>query len=226
MKNLITLAFCGLLSSTMVIACGSDDDDKKPATGGTGGATGGQGGATGGQGGATGGTAGTSGSGGATGGQGGTSGAGGLPTGQIDRMGRPAISTALIATANKDAYNQAAPAGWAAFATEIETSLDTIDGLDGDKTNGLLAATRSVLAGVIADDQVQIDISVADCDGAYLGLELQVPNKCGGRTLAQDVVDTTLQALVDASGTTKVSDDAGPNDKAFTDAFPYLAAPH
>ncbi len=227
MRKLLTAALCGLLSSTTLIACGSDDDDdKKAATGGTGGTGGGgTGGATGGAGGATGGTAGATG--GTAGSTGGTAGSGGaLPTGQIDRMGRPAISTALITAANKDGYNQAAPAAWAGFATEIETSLDTIDGLDGDKTNGLLAATRSVLAGVIADDQLQIDISVADCDGAYLGLELGVPAKCGGRTLAQDVVDTTLQSLVDATGTTKVSDDAGPNDKPFTDAFPYLAAPH
>ncbi len=206
----------------MLIGCGDDDDDKKAATGGTGGSTGGAGGATGGAGSATGGAGGaTGGAGGATGGAGGA-----LPTGQIDRNGRPAISTALIAAANKDAYNQAAPAAWASFATEIETALDTIDGLDGDKTNGLLASTRSALAGVIADDQLQIDLTIADCDGAYLALELATPNKCGGRTLDQDVVDTTLQSLVDATATTKVSDDVSANDKANTDAFPYLAAPH
>ncbi len=154
-------------------------------------------------------------------------GGGGLSVGQVDRMGRPGINTALIPSDKKDAYNKEPEASWASsYASDIEASLAAVDGLDGDAQNGLLASQRSVLAGVIANDQLTIDISIDDCDGAYLALELQVPNKCGGRTLDEDVMDKTLQSLVDASATTKVTDAIDANDVAFSDAFPYLAAPH
>ncbi len=215
-----------LLVAGLALAGCSDDDDGgggKSGSSGSGGsaASGGSAGAS------TGGAAGNGTGGGTGGGSSGAAGSGGgLQTGQIDRMGRPAVATALIPSDKKDAYNAAPQSAWATFASDMETALDTVDGLDGDKTNGLLAANRAALAGLLADDQLQIDISIDDCDGAYLAIELQVAGKCGGRTLAEDIADKTLQALVDASGTTTVTDAVDTNDKPFTDAFPYLATPH
>jgi hypothetical protein len=209
-----------------LVGCGDGDGDGG-GSGGLGGSSGA--GATGGSG-ATAGGAGTGGGAGSGGSGGGTAGAagsgGGLQTGPIDRIGRPAVATALIPSGDKDAYNKAPQSSWASFASAIEASLDAVDGLDGDKTNGLLAANRAALAQLLADDQLQIDISVDDCAGAYLALELGIAGKCGGRTLEEDVVDKTLQALVDASGTTTVTDAVDQNDKAFSATFPYLAAPH
>lgn len=216
-----------LVASVGLVGCGDDDEPKKSTSGGggTGGGTGGTGGSTGGSAGSSGGTAGAGGSGGGT-----------LPTGQIDRIGRPAVATALIPSAKKDAYNQAAQTQWATYATDIESSLDALDNLDGQAGNSIAGVTgigNAVLGGVLANDQLIIDISIDDCDGGYLAQEIATvtstpATKCGGRTLSQDVVDVTLQALVDFGSPpgVLVSDDVDANDKAFTDTFPYLATPH
>jgi hypothetical protein len=219
-----------LLSSFALAGCSDDEEDGSGGAGGSTGGTAGSG-ATGGSAGsgATGGSAGsgaTGGSAGSTGGSAGSAGDGGLQTGQVDRKGRPGIATALIGSANKNAYNQSPKAQWSTYATEIEASLASVDGLDGDNTNGLLAASRSVLAGIIADDQLKVDIAIDDCTDGYLAIELGSTTNCGGRTLQEDVMDKTLQSLVDASGTTTVTDAVDANDKVVSDAFPYLAEPH
>lgn len=142
---------------------------------------------------------------------------------QIDRMGRPAINTALIdllaSTGKKDAYNASAnPADWAGqFEAEMAANLAALDTLDGVTGNALLPA--ATLASVLVDDRLVVDASIPACD-AYLAVELGVP-QCGGRTLARDVMDDTLGAVVGPG----VSDFVG-NDSAFLDDFPFLAAPN
>lgn len=122
-----------------------------------------------------------------------------LDRGQIDRMGRPAINPALIdllaSTGLKDAYNRASdPATWAPlFQTEMQNNIAALDTLDGIVGNALLPP--ATLASVLVDDRLIIDVSVANCD-AYLAVELGVAGQCGGRTLARDVIDDSLGALV------------------------------
>ena len=145
------------------------------------------------------------------------------PTRQVDRMGRPAVNTALIdllaSTGLKDQYNQAdEPASWSPrFADEIEANLMALDTLDGVIGNGLLPPF--VLASVLVDDRLLVDVSTPECN-AYLAVELGVP-QCGGRTLSRDVIDDTLGAVVGPG----VSDFVG-NDSAFLDEFPFLGRPN
>ena len=144
---------------------------------------------------------------------------------QKDRNGRPAIATALIPAGMKDAYNMAAdPTTWVAqFADEMEASLTVFDGLDGIEGN-LLLGSEATLAGVLADDRLVIDTSVATC-GPYLAVELAGGAQaaaCGGRVLAVDVIDATLSAAVGSA----VSDNVDANDKPFRDDFPFLAPPN
>jgi hypothetical protein len=146
----------------------------------------------------------------------------GLPQGQIDRMGRPAINTALIPSARKDEFNQAGPGDGAGFVADVVASLTAIDGLDGDNTTGLLADNREGLANLLLADFLTVDISQDNCDGGYLALELGVAANCGGRTLEQDVIDVTLQALVGNPG---VTDAVDATEAPFSNDFPYLAAP-
>lgn len=147
-----------------------------------------------------------------------------LSTGQIDRNGRPAINTATIdllaSTGKKDAYNRAVdPAGWAAaFQSEMQANLTALDTLDGITGNGLLPP--AALAGVLVDDRLQINTSIAACD-AYLAVELGVATACGGRTLARDVIDDTLGAAVGPG----VSDNVA-SDSAFLSAFPFMGSPN
>ena len=145
-------------------------------------------------------------------------------TGQIDRMGRPGINTALIdllaSTGKKDLYNRAVePSGWAAaFQTEMQANLSALDTLDGITGNAVLPA--AALAGVLVDDRLQINTAVAACD-AYLAVELGVTANCGGRTLARDVIDDTLGAVVGPNVRDNVA-----NDSTFLTAFPFLGSPN
>jgi hypothetical protein len=143
-----------------------------------------------------------------------------LSTGQIDRNGRPGINTATIDvlanTGKKDAYNRAVdPAGWAAaFQGEMTANLTALDTLDGISGNSLLPP--ATLASVLVDDRLIVNTSIPTC-GAYLAVELGVAGQCGGRTLARDVIDDTLGAVVGPG----VSDNVA-NDSVFLADFPFM----
>lgn len=146
-----------------------------------------------------------------------------LNAGQVDRMGRPGVNSALIdlltSTGLKDDYNLASdPSMWAAmFQSHMEGNIAAVDTLDGVVGNNLLPS--ATLAAVLVDDQLVIDVSQSACD-AYLAVELGVAGQCGGRTLARDVIDDTLGALVGPG----VSDFVD-NDSVFLDDFPFLGPP-
>jgi hypothetical protein len=151
-------------------------------------------------------------------------------SGQIDREGRPAVNTALIPKDKKDSYNRAEiPADWASlFTADISDSILFVDGLDGIMGN-FLTGNVAALAGVLADDRIQINLNIPNC-GAYLAIEAAgitgtTATACGGRTLDADVIDDTLTVLV-SGGAIPVSDGVDANDKAFLNVFPFLAAPH
>ncbi|NNF59744.1 MAG: DUF4331 family protein [Gammaproteobacteria bacterium] len=142
---------------------------------------------------------------------------------QIDRTGRPGITTALIdllaSTGLKDRYNQSADISmWSGlFEKEIAGNLAALDTLDGITGNNLLPPM--VLASVLVDDRLIIDVRSPDCD-AYLAVELGLP-QCGGRTLERDVIDDTFGAVVGPG----VSDFVD-NDSAFLSTFPFLGEPN
>lgn len=144
-----------------------------------------------------------------------------LINGQIDRGGRPGVSTVLIdllaphQPTLKDDYNRAEnPTDWQMFAPEIQKNLAALDTLDGIVGNNLLPP--NVLAPILADDRLIIDVSKPACD-AYLAVELGVTTQCGGRTLHRDVVDDTLGAIVGPGVSDYVAD-----DNVFRSDFPFV----
>ena len=147
-----------------------------------------------------------------------------LSLGQIDRMGRPGVNTVAInvlpntGTALKDAYNRAGdPALWAGmFQTEMQSNLAALDTLDGTTGNAVLPA--AALAGLLVDDRLIINTNIPVCD-AYLAVELGIP-QCGGRTLARDVIDDSLGAIVGPGVRDNVA-----NDSTFLQSFPFLGTP-
>lgn len=145
-------------------------------------------------------------------------------TGRLDRNGRPGVSTALIdllppySETLKDAYNMAMMADWPSFTGEIEISLTALDTLDGVTGNSVLPP--QALAPVLAADRLVTDVSIPDC-GAYLAVELGVAGQCGGRTLAADVIDATLGAVVGPG----VSDHVA-SDSDFRESFPFIGFPN
>ena len=184
---------------------------------------------------------------------------------QLDRIGRPAINTALnhvfdqpdagTAGPAKDSYNaNATPSNWTTSYTgqfvgnlAVYDSLDSfVDGGAGSGCGNQAAYNKittpspyAALAGLTADDQLYLNTASTTCK-QYLGVELNavaiLPNSdCGGRTLSEDVIDTTYGAV---AGTDTLSvNDAGVLVSAATDGigpvaaktngttFPYLATP-
>ena len=174
----------------------------------------------------------------------------------LDRMGRAAINTALTDPfdtdktahdAKLDAYNKAPESMWPSFAPQFAASLGILDGLDGICGNqplsvaggadGGSAGEYGTLAGILANDQLLLDTTVATCDPTknYLAVEIGVilsspAASCGGRTPLDPAINVTYAA---ASGsilsmvpvTDGVSADADANAANLT-TFPYLGAPN
>jgi hypothetical protein len=122
---------------------------------------------------------------------------------QIDRMGRPAINTALIPSAMKDAFNQGVPANdLAAFGSTVRGSLLSLNG-------GNTAHADQVTALLLPDI---LTVNTADPAGFL-----------NGRRLQDDVIDTALSAVSNGGVTT---DMVAANDVAFQSTFPYLSPPN
>jgi hypothetical protein len=140
---------------------------------------------------------------------------------RIDRMAIPAINTALIPSAQKDAFNVADPINDAANyrATAVNT-INTLRGAvdklfapklqDGGPLGNL---TSEQVGAALIPDVVTIDFSKP----------VQFPN---GRRLQDDVIDAALGVVLNRGGAAGISDGVNANDKAFLGAFPYLAEPH
>ena len=142
--------------------------------------------------------------------------------GQEDRMAIPAINTALIADARKDAFNLGTPgADPADFQPEVETNdqalRDAVNAVltpaigaeDGGPAGSLTAAQ---VADFVMPDVVTIDST----------LPVQFTN---GRRLTDDVIDTALKLVLNRSHAA-ITDAIAANDVAFLSTFPYFAAPH
>jgi len=140
---------------------------------------------------------------------------------RIDRMAIPAINTALIPTAQKDAFNVADPINDAAnFRPAAINTINTLRGAvdklfapklqDGGPLGNL---TSEQVGAALIPDVVTIDFSKP----------VQFPN---GRRLQDDVIDAALGVVLNRGGPAGISDGVNANDKAFLGTFPYLAEPH
>jgi hypothetical protein len=136
-------------------------------------------------------------------------------------MAIPAINTALIPSAQKDAFNAAHPINDArdfqpAAINTIRTLRGVVDGLFGGapQDGGPLGRlTPEQVGAALVPDVVTLDFSKP----------LQFPN---GRRLQDDVIDAALGVVLNRGGAAGIGDGVGANDKAFLGAFPYLADPH
>lgn len=121
---------------------------------------------------------------------------------QFDRVGRPAINTVLIPSAKKNAFNFGAPVNDTSnFGMDVQATLVSL---------GNSAQRAAALTAILLPDILTVDISNPS---GFLN----------GRRLADDVIDAELSLLTDGA---IAGDGVNQNDKAFSDAFPYLASPH
>lgn len=118
---------------------------------------------------------------------------------QEDRFGLPAIATVFIPTAQKDAYNQAAPAGDdATYKSQIVAVLTAFGHPNPD-----------ALADALTPDIQPINTS-------------QPTGFLNGRRLEDDVITAEL-GLIFGSNTALNDDHVDANDRPFLATFPYLA---
>ncbi len=121
---------------------------------------------------------------------------------QFDRMGRPGITTVLIPSGRKDAFNSGVPATDVAnFTGDV---VATLVGLGRSPADALGLAT------VLLPDQ--LTINTADASGFL-----------NGRRLADDVIDAELKLL---TGNPAATDMVNSNDRPFLSTFPYMASPN
>ena len=142
---------------------------------------------------------------------------------RVDRLGMPGVATALIT--DKDAYNAGDPSDDEAFVAEITTAVETVHAaLDDDvMAAGLTpcapADCVAAAAPLVVPDTIQIDASMPS----------GFPN---GRRLDDPVMDVVLGLLMldlEAHPVTTLAElplNPPANDKAFSEAFPYLAPRH
>jgi hypothetical protein len=165
---------------------------------------------------------------------------------QIDRMGRAAVTTALIHTfdtnavtqgAAKNAYNaDSNPANWSTNIPQIKTNLAIYDALDTVCGNQLAFGALgqpdyTTLATVLSADALWLNTASTTCT-RYLAVELNalgiVNTDCGGRTLTENTIDATYNAMAGTFATTPLPITNGimaPSSNP-TATFPYLATPH
>ncbi|HYM82116.1 MAG TPA: DUF4331 family protein [Candidatus Limnocylindria bacterium] len=132
---------------------------------------------------------------------------------QFDRMAIPAINTALIPSAQKNAFNAGSPA--TDQASYSATALASINALRAamstfqppEDSPGIAA---SAVVAIVIPDIVTVNFANT----------LQFPN---GRQLTDDVIDVELGLILNRAA---ASDDIDANDRTFLSTFPYLAAPN
>jgi hypothetical protein len=139
---------------------------------------------------------------------------------QVDRMAIPAINTALIPSAQKQAFNEADPADDAAdFRATAQSTIEglrsAVDDLFGTEQDGgpLGDLTAAQVATALIPDVVTIDFAEP----------VQFPN---GRRLQDDVIDAALGVVLNRGGAAGIADAIDGNDLAFSTSFPFMAAPH
>jgi hypothetical protein len=121
---------------------------------------------------------------------------------QVERFGLPAIATVFIPSDQKDAYNQAAPAG--DRATFRQFVVDVLTAFGNPDPDGLA-------------DALQPDIQPINTS--------QESGFLNGRRLQDDAITVELGLIFGANADLN-DDHVDANDRAFLTSFPYLAAPH
>ena len=136
----------------------------------------------------------------------------------VDRMGIPAVNTALIPFAKKNAYNAASGVDDAKgkFASDI---IGTLTALGTDTNYQAILASVAVAKG----DFLRLDLTVSnDGDGRGLPPLAEAAAFPNGRRPTDDVIDILLTLIANGS---QLGDNVDANDVPFRTTFPFLAPP-
>jgi hypothetical protein len=145
---------------------------------------------------------------------------------QVEFLGNPLVSEVTIVKANHDVYNRTQPYNSATFGPQSHAFINAF--------RGGQPVVANTLGAVLYPDILIVESSRNPATAGWLSWALAAG--WGGRKLSDDVVDAGLSAIfgkiVTATGAfcdnftlPLCTDNVGVNDKAFSNSFPYLAAP-
>jgi hypothetical protein len=145
---------------------------------------------------------------------------------QVSRLGWPLVNEVVVPLKDKDKFNRSRPEddldniGAYVLFPELTGLLQAVLGLPCPDT---AAAGRGDIAGLLSPSGTTIaDLLRIDIRQGQTFANAAFPN---GRKLEDDVTDTLLTVVCNATGTA-VGDGVNANDLPFTATFPFLASPH
>ena len=169
---------------------------------------------------------------------------------QVSRLGNPLFNELIVPTSEKDAWNAVAPDRDGAYAKYARTPLlapvmnqlyashdlniptkDRAD-LEAAFLTGLDLLGNRLQRGKTLSDALRLNLDTpsAGTPNRLGPLASDVQGWPNGRRLQDDVVDIALVALGGAlftpANVLALGDGVNGNDRAFLDAFPYVALPH
>lgn len=154
----------------------------------------------------------------------------------LDRVGRPEIANIALQSNEGDDLRDAMNAFPALIFPEqfrgtiwarLRENLDRYDAMDPAP----YAVNKDALAEILADDYLTIDPSLP-CEGArYFDLEAAAlertsATRCGGRPLAQDIIDSVYGLMIRGNARDGIADGVSQPTRAALADFPYLAEPN
>jgi hypothetical protein len=132
---------------------------------------------------------------------------------------------------NQEDPFQPAPYYLGAYRARLNANLAVLDGIDGKIDWPLQPDGTHPLTELYLGDYQVVDVAKAYAEDSYLEIEQallqgRAHTTCGGRSLNDDAVDTSLTFVVKGGNGERISDGVDQATVRASDSFPYLASPN
>src|SRR5882724_9923499 len=165
---------------------------------------------------------------------------------RLERFGRVFAKNQLLGEYGVDAVNrdldlrelynqedafQLAPYYLGAYRARLNANLTVLDGIDGKIDWPLQPDGTHPLTELYLGDYQVVDVAKPYAENSYLEIEQamlqgRAHETCGGRSLNDDAVDTSLTFVVTGGNGERISDGVDEATVRASDSFPYLAPPN
>jgi hypothetical protein len=165
---------------------------------------------------------------------------------RLERFGRVFAKNQLLGEYGVDAVNrdldlrelynqedafQLAPYYLGAYRARLNANLAVLDGIDGKIDWPLQPDGAHPLTELYLGDYQVVDVAKPYAEDSYLEIEQallqgRAHTTCGGRSLNDDAVDTSLTLVVNGGNGPRISDGVDQATVRASASFPYLASPN
>src|SRR6266446_4375462 len=165
---------------------------------------------------------------------------------RLDRFGRAFVKGQMLGELGADMVNrdldlrelwnqedpfQLAPNYLGAYRARLNANLAVMDGIDGKTDWPLQPDGTHPLTELYLGDYQVVDVAKPYAEDSYLEIEQALLQgrahaTCGGRSLNDDAVDTSLTFVVTAGNGRRISDGVDQATVRASESFPYLSSPN